>query len=58
MNKISNNSRMSAILKEFANGKHESSYLKIKKDMQEFPNELIARYNAGVIAEKNQNYRS
>ena len=52
MNTISNNTEMNAILKEFASGDHKNSYLKIKEYLKKFPNDLVARYNSGVIAEK------
>ena len=54
MNTVSNNTEMNAILKEFARGNHKNSYLKIKEYLKRFPNDLVARYNSGVIAEKNK----
>ena len=54
MNTVSNNTEMNAILKEFARGNHKNSYLKIKEYLKRFPNDLVARYNSGVIAENKE----
>ena len=52
MNNQSNNLRVQSILRIFSEGNYKKAYIELLSYVAEFPNDLMATYNLGVMSER------